>query len=261
VGWRTGFLVAPVAAVIALVIHLRFVPETPRTPRRLDVPGLTLVAIALLALVYGISQLQRGLHPGAMIAIAMGVVAGAGFLMRERFTPDPALDLRVFRSGRFNAAVTAGVTFNCSASIGPRRRPGELRSQRSQGHTDRRLLALDPTNPVQKCGELIADTRPPAFVFVESVWGQEGMLDGHECLIVAEWLEGDVDDTDRCRVQPVRGAPREAQHMGAIDGQEASGDQNAGARIVDVELHASPDAGLDGEGDNPDRTRTHPLRQ
>jgi len=111
-GWRTGFLVAPVAAVIALVIHLRFVPETPRAPRRLDVPGLTLVAIALLALVYGISQLQRGLNSGAVIAISMGVVAGAGFLMRERSTPDPALDLRIFRSGRFNAAVTAGVAFN-----------------------------------------------------------------------------------------------------------------------------------------------------
>ena len=32
--------------------------------------------------------------------------------MQELRTQDPALDMRVFRSGRFNAAVTAGVMFN-----------------------------------------------------------------------------------------------------------------------------------------------------
>lgn len=111
-GWRTGFLVAPVAALIALVIHLRYVPETERSPRRLDVPGLILVAAALLALVYGISRLQRGFTTGALIPLVVGVLAVAGFLWRELHTPDPALDLRIFASGRFNAAVTAGATFN-----------------------------------------------------------------------------------------------------------------------------------------------------
>ncbi|WP_286131990.1 MFS transporter [Mycobacterium sp. IS-1556] len=112
IGWRTGFLVAPVAALVALGIHLRFVPETPRAPRRLDVAGLVLVATSLLALVYGISRLQGGLHSDALASILVGVVAGAAFVMRENRTPDPALDLRIFRSGRFNAAVIAGTTFN-----------------------------------------------------------------------------------------------------------------------------------------------------
>jgi MFS family permease len=111
-GWRTGFLVAPAAALVALVIHLRYVPETPRAPRRLDVPGLMLVAAALLALVYGISGLQRGLDTEALIPLAVGAVAAVGFVVREQRTPDPALDLRIFRSGRFNAALTAGATFN-----------------------------------------------------------------------------------------------------------------------------------------------------
>ena len=42
----------------------------------------------------------------------MGLAAGCGFVMQELRTPDPALDMRVFRSPRFNAAVTAGVMFN-----------------------------------------------------------------------------------------------------------------------------------------------------
>jgi MFS family permease len=112
IGWRSGFLVAPVAALVALVVVVRFVPETPRAPRRLDVPGLALVAAALLALVYGISQLQTGLHAGAVIPIVVGVVAAVAFVLRETHTADPALDLRIFGSARFNAAVTAGATFN-----------------------------------------------------------------------------------------------------------------------------------------------------
>lgn len=111
-GWRTGFLVAPVAALIALVIHLRFVPETERSPRRLDVVGLVLVAAALLAFVYGVSQSQRGFTAHAVIPLVVGVVAAVAFLLRERSTSDPALDLRIFSSGRFNAAITAGATFN-----------------------------------------------------------------------------------------------------------------------------------------------------
>ena len=39
-------------------------------------------------------------------------MAAGGFVIRELRTPEPALDLRIFGSGRFNAAVTAGVTFN-----------------------------------------------------------------------------------------------------------------------------------------------------
>jgi MFS family permease len=111
-GWRTCFLVAPAVALITLVITMRYVPETPRSSRRLDLPGLMLVAVALLGLVYGISRLEAGLSTGAVVPIVVGLVAGAGFIVRELRTPDPALDLRVFRSGRFNAAVTAGATFN-----------------------------------------------------------------------------------------------------------------------------------------------------
>lgn len=111
-GWRTIFLVAPVAAVLTLVITLRYVPETPRGGRRLDVVGLALVAVALLALIYGISRLQGGFTLGALVPIAVGLVAAAGFVAWELHTSAPALDMRIFRSSRFDAAVGAGATFN-----------------------------------------------------------------------------------------------------------------------------------------------------
>lgn len=112
VDWRASFLVAPAAAVVALALVLRYVPETPRNARRLDVTGLLLIATALLAVVYGLSRLQTGLHAGAVVPILVGLTAGAAFVAYELRTPAPVLDLRIFRSGPFNAAVFAGVAFN-----------------------------------------------------------------------------------------------------------------------------------------------------
>ncbi|WP_396916641.1 MFS transporter [Mycolicibacterium sp.] len=112
IGWRTCFLVAPAVALIALVLLLRYVPETPRAARRLDVGGLLLVATALLATVYGLSRLQAGVHTTAIICIVAGLVTGAAFVAFELRTADPALDMRIFRSGAFDAALFAGVSFN-----------------------------------------------------------------------------------------------------------------------------------------------------
>lgn len=112
IGWRACFLVTPVIAALTLAITIRYVPETPRAARTLDGLGLALVAIALLGLIYGISRLETGVNVGVVVAILAVLVAGAGFVVRELRTPEPAIDLRVFRSGRFNAAVAAGMGFN-----------------------------------------------------------------------------------------------------------------------------------------------------
>ena len=37
-GWRESFLVMPAIPVLTLAITLRYVPETPRAARTLDVP-------------------------------------------------------------------------------------------------------------------------------------------------------------------------------------------------------------------------------
>lgn len=112
IGWRACFLVAPAVAAIGLVITIRFVPETLRATRRLDFAGLILVTVALLGLVYGISQLKNGLTAGTLVPILVGLTASAGFVYRELHTPDPALDLRIFGSKAFNAAAVAGMTWD-----------------------------------------------------------------------------------------------------------------------------------------------------
>lgn len=108
IGWRSGFLVTPVLALIVVTLTVRYVPETQRTPRKTDITGLLLVAGAVVGLIYGVSQLQNGLHVPALAPILLGILAATAFLWWERRADEPALDLRLFRSPRFNAAVTVG---------------------------------------------------------------------------------------------------------------------------------------------------------
>ena len=111
-GWRSGFLITPVLAIVVLVITLRYVPDTQRTHRTTDVPGLLLVAVALIGLIYGISQLQTGLQFGSVAPILIGILAASAFVWWELHAHEPALDLRIFRSPRFDAALTAGAASN-----------------------------------------------------------------------------------------------------------------------------------------------------
>ena len=111
-GWRTCLLVTPVLAALTLLITLRYVPETVRDQRKLDLPGIGLIAAALVTVIYGLTELQGGPNLPAVALIAVGVALGVAFVLWELRAPAPALDMRIFRSGRFNAALTAGATFN-----------------------------------------------------------------------------------------------------------------------------------------------------
>jgi len=56
--------------------------------------------------------LNSGVHPGAIAPLLVGIIAGIAFLWWESRSDHPALDLGIFRSLRFTAAVTAGAANN-----------------------------------------------------------------------------------------------------------------------------------------------------
>ncbi|KZS75622.1 hypothetical protein A4G29_18145 [Mycobacterium kansasii] len=111
-GWRWALVVAPAAALITIPITLRFVPETFRIQgRRIDYPGIGAAGLMMVSLVYGLSRLAHG--PGAAVPpLLIGLAAGVFFVWWEQHTDQPALDLRIFRAGPFNAAVITGLAFN-----------------------------------------------------------------------------------------------------------------------------------------------------
>ena len=117
--WRGVFLInLPVA--IAVVIAARHVPESrdPGAARHIDITGAALGAAGLGSLTYGLITWQdsRFTAPAVLVALSVGVVALAGFVVRERTAKEPMLPLGIFDSSLFRVANL--ITFMVYAALG-----------------------------------------------------------------------------------------------------------------------------------------------
>jgi EmrB/QacA subfamily drug resistance transporter len=113
--WGSVFwALVPLALVTAVAAYL-LVPESrdPSVPR-LDIPGLALSVAMLASLTYTIIEAPgRGWSsPSTLAGFAAAAVLLVAFVVRERRTPHPMLDVSLFRDRRFSAASGAvTVTF------------------------------------------------------------------------------------------------------------------------------------------------------
>ena len=112
VGWRPIFWVNLPIGLAAILLTLRFVPESkaPR-PRRFDPVGQTLVVVLLAALTFGIIEAPaRGwTAPLIVAAFAAAAAAFAGLLRHEPRRREPLVDLRFFRSFPFASATVMAI--------------------------------------------------------------------------------------------------------------------------------------------------------
>ena len=100
--WRWIFLINPPIAALTVAAAWRFVPETRTTSDgRFDVPGAVLAALSLGGLTYWLIEWHSDL---ALPALAVGVVAGSGFVLVERRSAHPMMPLSLFASRTFSAA-------------------------------------------------------------------------------------------------------------------------------------------------------------
>ncbi|MGW2745409.1 MFS transporter [Streptomyces sp. NPDC001450] len=114
VGWRFLFLIAPLLCLASLGLTARYVPESPvQQHRRLDVVGVTLIGVALLALVVGLAAAQNGVSRYQTWGpLVISTVVAVLFVLHARRAPDPALDLALFSSAPFSVALAATLTLN-----------------------------------------------------------------------------------------------------------------------------------------------------
>jgi EmrB/QacA subfamily drug resistance transporter len=112
VGWRSIFWINLPVGLVAVVLTLRFIPES-RAPkaRRVDGVGQLLVMVLLASLTYGIIEApNRGWgSPVIVTAFSLTVAALIGLVLWEGRRDEPLIDLRFFRSVPFSGAAIIAV--------------------------------------------------------------------------------------------------------------------------------------------------------
>ncbi|WP_189708816.1 MFS transporter [Streptomyces phaeofaciens] len=111
VGWRSIFWLNLPVGLAALLLTLRFVPESraPR-PRRPDPVGQLLVIVLFGSLTYAIIEApEEGIATSGPFA-ALALAALIGLLRYEPRRAEPLIDLRFFRSAPFSGATVVAVS-------------------------------------------------------------------------------------------------------------------------------------------------------
>ncbi|WP_391653558.1 MFS transporter [Streptomyces tamarix] len=107
--WGSIFLVNVPVVAVSLVAVALLVPESrDPAPGRVDPGGVALSIVGLVLLVFGIirgGELADLTEPTVLLPVVGGVLVLVGFVVHERRSPHPALDMAYFRKPVFSAAV------------------------------------------------------------------------------------------------------------------------------------------------------------
>ncbi|MEU9172706.1 MFS transporter [Streptomyces sp. NPDC048420] len=111
VGWRSIFWVNLPVGIAALLLTLRYVPES-RAPRarRPDPVGQLLVIALFGSLTYAIIEAPASGFSYVLPFAVVAVVALAGLLWYEPRRDEPLIDLRFFRSAPFSGATVIAIS-------------------------------------------------------------------------------------------------------------------------------------------------------
>jgi len=107
-GWRSIFLVNVAVGAVGVWLAFAFVDEsTDPTQRQFDLPGQLLFIAAVGTLTYALIE---GPHTGWLSPLILSLLIGAGvlvvvFIFAELRSPDPMMDVRVFRDRVYSAAI------------------------------------------------------------------------------------------------------------------------------------------------------------
>jgi DHA2 family multidrug resistance protein-like MFS transporter len=109
--WGSVFLLAVPVMALLLAVGPVLLPES-RDPNagRLDLGSAGMSLAAVLLVIWGLKQLaQDGLGLPPALSILAGLGVGVAFVRRQQTLADPLLDLRLFRSPAFSAALATNI--------------------------------------------------------------------------------------------------------------------------------------------------------
>ena len=100
--WPLLFAVNVPLGLVATVLALRVLPDTPRAARRFDLASALLNAAAFGLLVFGIGEIAHSASRFVvLLVLAAAVAAGAALVRRQRSLPVPMLPLDLYRRPMF----------------------------------------------------------------------------------------------------------------------------------------------------------------
>ena len=118
--WRLSFGVVPVVAALCILAVRLVLPAQPPVPGgSADVPGQLLLALGVVAVLYGLSHLATSLTDILTLApLVGGLLLLALFFLRESKNPNRFFPVSLFKSPIFIAAICAGFVYNFGTAVG-----------------------------------------------------------------------------------------------------------------------------------------------
>jgi DHA2 family methylenomycin A resistance protein-like MFS transporter len=114
-GWRSIFLLNVPIGVLAIMLTLRYVAETPRrSGRHLDLWGQGCAILALATLTYALIEGRQDGWTSSRILVTLATCGATilCFLLIERKQTEPMLPLQVFASSTLSATLSIGCVVN-----------------------------------------------------------------------------------------------------------------------------------------------------
>lgn len=110
--WRWIFFINVPVGIVGIFLAIAFLPRVePDSPdKEFDLPGAALLFLSLLSLLYALNMGHETGWTSRQIlgAFSAAVICGGLFLLRETRTPDPLIDLKLFRNSSFTLANLSG---------------------------------------------------------------------------------------------------------------------------------------------------------
>ncbi len=115
-GWPAVYAFRIPIALVALAMGLVLPTDSKRLGGSFDVTGATLLVTAIAALLLALNQLQHAENLLALVALfALFVVLGAAFIVQQRRSMHPVVDLKYFRSADFDLLNIGSMILNLGA--------------------------------------------------------------------------------------------------------------------------------------------------
>jgi len=101
-GWRLTFLINVPLGIVAILVAQKVIPEMSGEAGEQDFLGAAAAFVSLFSLLMFINRSQEaGINVATGVMLAVAVAAGISFVLRERSTLQPMLDMGLFRNLTF----------------------------------------------------------------------------------------------------------------------------------------------------------------